>query len=249
LLDKADTLSWNNQWAEAKPLYEHAAAEFAKQNQPSRALYATVSEIPADETVSASTYVVLLTNDLQKPEAQEPETRLRILTILGIIETNYNAALALPTWKTVQQLAIKQGHLMLASRAQGEQGIAAYILGDKAAGARLTIRAWTLAKAEHDSAATVRYASLYGAGLVEMERYKQAFTPLNEALRLAQQTPSVAYSSLAMRGCRRTPQLLSARARRAAGSSSLPCTSPFLKNTHTRQRRWTGLKQSYATCL
>jgi CHAT domain-containing protein len=198
LLYKADTLSWNNQWPEAKPFYERAAAEFAQQNQPSKALYATVSAIPADETVSASTYVLLLTNDLRRPEAQEPETRLRILTILGIIETNYNAALALPTWKKVQQLAFKQGHVMLASRAQGEQGIAAYILGDKATGARLTIRAWTLAKAEQDSAATIRYASLYGAGLVEMERYKQALTPLNEALRLAQQTPTVAYPTIAV---------------------------------------------------
>ena len=198
LLERADTLSWNNRWPEAKPFYERAAAQFARENEPSKALYATVSQIPADETVSASTYVVLLTNDLKKTEAQEPETRLRILTILGIIETNYNAALALPTWKTVQHLAFRQGHMMLASRAQGEQGIAAYILGDKAAGARLTILAWTLAKAEHDPAASVRYASLYGAGLVEMERYKQAFTPLNEALRLAQKTPTVAYPTIAV---------------------------------------------------
>lgn len=198
LLDRADSLSWNNRWAEATPFYTRAAAKFSKQDEPSKALYATVSEIPADETVSAPTYILRLTNDLQKPEAQEPETRLRILTILGMVETNYNAALALPTWKKVQQLALKLGHVMIASRAQGEQGIAAYILGDKAAGARLTIRAWTLAKAEHDPAATVRYASLYGAGLVEMERYKQAFTPLNEALRLAHNTPSVAYPTIAI---------------------------------------------------
>lgn len=181
LLDRADTLSWNNRWPEAKPLYDRAAAEFSKQNEPAKALYATVSEIPADETVGASTYILRLIDDLRKPEAQEPETRLRILTILGLVETNYNAALALPTWESVQQLALRQGHLMLASRAQGEQGIAAYILGDKATGARLTIRAWTLAKAERDPAATVRYASLYGAGLVETGRYKQSFTPLRAA--------------------------------------------------------------------
>jgi CHAT domain-containing protein len=198
LLDRADTLSWNNRWPEAEPLYNQAAAKLTRQNELSKALYAAVSEIPADETVSASTYILRLTDDLRKPEAQDPETRLRILTILGVIETNYNAALALPTWRRVQQLALEQGHVMLASRAQGEQGIAAYILGDKATGARLTIRAWTLAKAERDPAATVRYASLYGAGLVDTGRYKQSLTPLNEALRLAQKTPSVAYPTIAV---------------------------------------------------
>ncbi len=198
LLDKAETLSWGNRWPDAKPFYERAALLFSKQNERSKAVYATVSEIPADETVSAATYILSLTTDLQKPEAQEPKTRLRILTILGMVETNYNAALALPTWKEVQHLALEQGHLMLASRAQGEQGIAAYILGDKALAKNLTIKAWMLAKAEHDPAATVRYASLYGAGLVDMGQYKQAFTPLNDALRLAQETPSVAYPTIAV---------------------------------------------------
>ncbi len=198
LLDRADLLSWGNRWAEAKPLYEQAATKFTQQGETSKALYAAVSEIPVDETVSASTYIFRLTNDLKTPEAQDPETRLRILTVLGLVETNYNAALALPTWQKVQRLALERGHLMLASRSQGEQGIATYILGDKATGAKLTIRAWTLAKAEHDTAATVRYASLYGAGQVDMQEYKKALKPLDEALRLAQETPSVAYPTIAV---------------------------------------------------
>lgn len=55
-----------------------------------------------------------------------------------------------------------------------------------------------LAKAKHDPTATVRYAGLYGAGLVDMGQYKEAFTPLNEVLKLAQETPSVAYSTIAV---------------------------------------------------
>src|ERR1035437_5343250 len=53
LLDKADTLSWGNRWAEAQPIYAKASQLFRFQNRPSKALYSAVSEIPADESVSA----------------------------------------------------------------------------------------------------------------------------------------------------------------------------------------------------
>ena len=198
LLDRADVLSWGGRWAEAGPFYERAAKAFNAQDEPSKVLYAKVSEIPADESISGPAYILLLTNDLRQPEAQNPETRLRILTILGMIEINYNAALALPTWKEVEDLAVQRGHVMLATRAEGQQGIAAYILGDKATAKRLTIKAWTLAKLEQDRAATVYYAGAYGEGLVDMEQYKEALTPLNEAIRLAEKTPSVAYPTLAV---------------------------------------------------
>lgn len=172
LLDRADALSWGNRWVKAKPLYERAAEAFSAENERSKALYAKVSEIPADESISAQQYVLLLTNDLKTRDAQDPQTRLRVLTILGMVETNFNAALALPTWKEVERLALEHGHVMLATRAEGEQGIAAYILGDKETAKRLTIKAWMLAKVEHDPAATVRYASLFGAGLVDMAQYE-----------------------------------------------------------------------------
>jgi hypothetical protein len=53
LLDKANTLSWDNRWADAQPIYAKASQLFKLQNRPSKALYAAVSEIPADESVSA----------------------------------------------------------------------------------------------------------------------------------------------------------------------------------------------------
>jgi hypothetical protein len=47
-----------------------------------------------------------------------------------MLETNYDAAQAQTTWEQVKNLALKRGHLELGSRAEGEQGIAAFILGD-----------------------------------------------------------------------------------------------------------------------
>ena len=198
LLDRADTLSWGNRWAEARPVYERAAVLFAAKHDPSAELYARVSEMPADESVSAPANILLLDGYLKKPEAQKPITRLRIFTIKGMLATNFDAALARDTWSQVQALALEQHQYLLATRAGGEQGIAAFIMGDEATAKKEVIRAWLLAKAERDKAATVRYASVFGAGLVEMHRYKEALTPLNEAIQLALSTPSVAFPTIAI---------------------------------------------------
>ena len=85
--------------------------------------------------------IVQLTQDLRRPEAEDAETRLRILTIRGMLETNYDAAQARSSWEQVKTLALKQGHLALATRAEGEQGIAAFILGDTETAKKLVVRA------------------------------------------------------------------------------------------------------------
>ena len=98
----------------------------------------------------------------------------------------------------VADLARRRGHLQLAMRATGEQGIAAFILGDTDVAEKDVLEAWTSAKMLHDPAASVRYASVYGDGLVELRRYKESLTPLNEAIRIAKDHPEVAYPSIAI---------------------------------------------------
>lgn len=80
LLDRADTLAWGNRWADAQPLYGKAQYLFDAQKERSKALYAEVSQVPPDESGSGSEQNLQLTQDLGSPEAQEAETRLRILT-------------------------------------------------------------------------------------------------------------------------------------------------------------------------
>ena len=198
LLDQADTLAWGNQWALAQPLYKQAEAKFEQQGQLSKALYARVSQIPPNESANSPLTIVSLTQDLARPEAAEPETRLRILTIRGMLETNYNAAEALSTWQQVSTLARSLGHVSIASRALGEEGIASFLLGDTETAKKKVIGAWTLSKIENDPAATVRYASVFGAGLVQIHRYQEALTPLNEAIRIAGTHPGVAYPTIAV---------------------------------------------------
>jgi CHAT domain-containing protein len=216
LLDKADELAWNNQWILAEPLYKQAETLFAEQGDSSRALYAHVSQIiPHAESGSLPGVIFELTQDLAKPAAQDPETRLRILTIRGMIEVNYDAGMARSTWADVATLAKQQGRFLLASRATGEQGIAAFILGDISTAKRQVIAAWEVAKLFHDDAAHVRYASVYGAGLDELHRYQEALISLDDAINTARKNPAVAYPSIAitykidaLRGLHRTQEAL-----------------------------------------
>ena len=199
LLKRADEMSWLNSWIAAEPLYRTAEVEFEQRHEPSKALYARVSEMPAlsESSTTIPSQIATLRHDLSLPAARDPETRLRILTILGMLETNYDAAMGRETWAEVESLAIRRRHLLLASRAVGEQGFAAFLLGDIATAKKDVLRAWTVAKFA-DPAAHIRYASMYGAGLLELHKYKEALGPLDEAIRVAAKTRGAAYPSIAI---------------------------------------------------
>jgi tetratricopeptide (TPR) repeat protein len=86
---------------------------------------------------------------------------------------------------------------MLASRALGEEGIAAFLLGDINGAQAKVMKAYLIAKYLGDPAARVRYASVYGAGLVALKKYDRALKPLDEAIRVADTTKGIAYPSIA----------------------------------------------------
>ncbi len=198
LVKRADDLAWKNQWIAARPLYERARIGFLQQHQPAKALYAEVSEIPVDvEHSNVPSELARLTADLQKPEAADPRTRLRILEVLGMLETNYDGAFALKTWTEVGRLATEQGRLWLATRATGEQKIAAYFLGDLATAKKKVGAAWKIAQYGGDPGAHIRYASMFGAGEVDQHHYKTALEPLNEAINTAKHT-GAAYPTIAV---------------------------------------------------
>ena len=198
LLDRADALAWGNRWADAASLYRDAETRFLSQHQPSKALYARVSQIPPNESVSIPATILILTQDLARPEAADQETKLRILVVRGMLEINYDATQARSTWQQVYTLAKQLHHYELATRATGEQGIAAFLVGDTDTAKKQVLLAWELSRVERDPAATVRYESVFGEGLVHLHRYNEALTPLNEAVRIASTHPEVAYPTIAL---------------------------------------------------
>jgi hypothetical protein len=120
-----------------------------------------VSQLPPNESVNLPATIGVLTEDLVRPKVADPETRLRILIIRGMLETNYNVAEAVSPWQQVSTLGNSLHHYSIATRARGEQGIAAFVLGETVTARKKVIRAWALSKVEHDPAATVRYASVF----------------------------------------------------------------------------------------
>ena len=199
LLERADDLSWLNSWIQAEPLYRQAEKEFVQRHQLSRALYARVSQMPAhsESSISVPKQIAVLRADLDLPEAKDPETRLRILTILGMLEVNYDSGMARQTWSEVESLANQRHHYLQAVRAVGEQGIAAYLLGDITTAKKDVVKAWMVAKAL-DPGAHVRFASMYGVGLVEGHKYQEALGPLDEAIKVAGKTRGAAYPTIAI---------------------------------------------------
>lgn len=197
-IERADALSWNNRWEEARPLYREAEAIFAARGDAAKSLYASVSQIPPDESADIPNAIWNLTADLARPGASDPETRLRVLTVRGTLQTNQDAGQARATWEEVGNLAKALHHYGLATRAMGEQGIAAFLLGDTLTAKKQVLAAWELSKIERDPAASIRYASAFGAGLVAVGRYSEAMTPLDEAIKIANAHPEVAYPSVAI---------------------------------------------------
>lgn len=88
--------------------------------------------------------------------------------------------------------------MLLASRALGEQGIAAFLAGVTSTAKREVLTAWGVSRVFRDTEAHVRYASLYGAGLVELHRYDEALIALNEAINTAKSNPAVAFPAVAV---------------------------------------------------
>jgi hypothetical protein len=242
-----DALSRNDNWIVAEPLFRHAEILFAQQHRESKALYAHLSQIPPNSEFSSLTDTIFqLTNDLARPESADPETHVRIPTIRGILETDDDAASAPSTWAQVAELARRRGrrgHLQLALRATGEQGIAAFILGDTGAAKKDVLEAWTSAKVLHDPAASVRYASVHGDGLLELRRYKESLTPLNEAIKLANANPYLAYPSIAvnskidaLRGLRRHDEALALSADTLAHLQNASLKPTFRQKRGTKSR-------------
>jgi CHAT domain-containing protein len=198
LLEEADEKAWLNAWLEAAPLYRQAEKIYENRHDDSRALYARVSQIPADsEHSSLPDQIMQLTRYLDLPPAKDYDTRLRILGVRGFLEVNYDAGMTSRTYAEIERMAWWRGHILIAARAIGEQGIADFLTGNIASAKRKVVYAWMVSKILHDPAAHIRYASLYAEGLVRLGRYEEARKPIQEAIQVATRTPGTPYPSMA----------------------------------------------------
>lgn len=197
-LAKADEMAFNNNWMGAAPLYKAAQTAFLARGDSTHALYAEVSQLPAIMESRPLTDLIGETNAmLHRPGANDPHVHLRILTIRGMLELEYDAALAKSTWSEVEREAGALHEYRLASRANGEQGILAFLLGNIGEASHRVKMAYLKAKILLDRPAQVRYASLIGRGIVELGRYNESLSYLNKAISLADSHPEIARPMIA----------------------------------------------------
>jgi CHAT domain-containing protein len=176
--------------ARGLPAFCPGGRAFAARGDQSRALYAKVSQIPLlIETSNLPPLIADMNRFLSLPTAAQPDTRLRILTVKGMAEYYYDAAIAKETWQSVEALTTQRHEYRLASRASGEQGILAFLLGNIDEAKKRVMKAYVIAKYLGDPTARIRYASVFGSGLVELRRYDESLYWLDDALGAAKQEP------------------------------------------------------------
>ena len=191
-------MAFNNNWISAAPLYKRAEEEFRKEGHAGKALYAEASQIPAIMGSQPLPALITRANYLLKESAaNKPDVRLRILSVKGMLELEYDAGLAKQTWAQVEDLANSARDYRLASRASGEQGILAFLLGNVDEASRRVKRAYVTAKILRDRPAEVRYASLIGRGIVEFGRYQESLNYLDSAISIAESRPEMAKPMIA----------------------------------------------------
>jgi tetratricopeptide (TPR) repeat protein len=149
------------------------------------------------ESGDLSQLIAELTGDLKRPEASLPDVHLRILEMKAKCEEEYDAGISRQTFAQVERLALQQHRYYLASRASGEQGILAFMLGDITEASSRVKRAYGVAKYLGDSTAHVRYAALIGLGIVHLGRPQQAMKFLDEAIAKQKAHPEVARPNVA----------------------------------------------------
>lgn len=197
-LRAADELAWNNRWIEASSLYEEIEERSRKEGNQAVELYAHVSRfVMRAEFEPIQPLLNELETDQHLPIASTPQLRLRLRVIEGMLATNYDASVARRVWSRVEEEASSQQEYRLLMRAEGEAGIADFFLGDVRSAKKEVTRAWIAAKYLRDPAARVRYASIYGAGLVELHRFDEALHVLDSAIAVAGSHPEIAYPSIA----------------------------------------------------
>jgi CHAT domain-containing protein len=198
LRELADEKAWLNDWIGASPLYQQLEQVCETAKDDSCVLYARVSQIPPrSETLSLPDQIRALTQDLDLPSAQSYDTHLRILSVRGMLEVNYDAAMTRKTYSEIEKLAWQRGRFLVAARAIGEQGIAEFLSGNIQSAKRKVIYAWSMSKVFRDRAAQIRYASLYAEGLIQVGRFAEARKVVTGAIDIAAKTPGAPYPGMA----------------------------------------------------
>jgi CHAT domain-containing protein len=202
LLDRANSLSWLNNWNAAGPLYERAETLFRTAGDTGNELYARVGRIRAyGNANSGETVTQALEEALRDPVANsDAKLRLWCLAAKGYTDLDLNTGSAKHAWAEALEIANTLGENQWATRASGELGIIAFLDGNTASAVSLIGRAILSAYRTGDIGEQVRLLSMLGNGFNEEHRFSEALAMFKRAIATAEKTPDAGFPFLAYRG-------------------------------------------------
>src|SRR6202022_2866956 len=156
-------------------------------------LYARVSrmrgQLPSRGLFETSTYLASVLDDpLTRDDAR---LRLRCLTVKGDVDLDFDTALAARDWTEVLSIAKHLEDAAWVNRANGELGIISFVQGDYRTGTVRVMGALSQATKVKDIGAQIRYLTLVGVGLIQLQRNEQAISMFDQALAVAQTIPEL----------------------------------------------------------
>jgi tetratricopeptide (TPR) repeat protein len=193
LLAEGDQLAWLKNWQAAEPFFAKSEAIFHESGDKRNELYARISRIrgqlPSHGLFETSTYLASVLDDpLTKKDAR---LRLRCLTVKGDVDLDFDTALAARDWTEALSIAKDLEDPSWVNRANGELGIISFVQGDYRNGTVRVMGALSQAKKPNDIGAQIRYLTLVGDGLIQLQRNEQAIAMFDQALAVAQTIPEL----------------------------------------------------------
>src|ERR1700726_364261 len=193
LLADGDRLAWLKNWQAAEPFFEKAEVLFRERGDKRNESYARISrmrgQLPSRVLFEISTYLASVLDDpLAKDDAR---LRLRCLTVKGDVDLDFDTALAARDWTEVLSIAKHLEDAAWGNRANGELGIISFVQGDYRTGTVRVMGALSQATKLNDIGAQIRYLTLVGVGLIQLQRNEQAISMFDQALAVAQTIPEL----------------------------------------------------------
>ncbi len=193
LIAEGDKLAWLKNWQAAEPFFEKAEVLFRERGDKRNELYARISrmrgQLPSRGLFETSTYLASVLDDpLTKDDAR---LRLRCLTVKGDVDLDFDTALAARDWTEVLSIAKRLEDAAWVNRASGELGIISFVQGDYRTGTVRVMGALSQATKLNDMGAQIRYLTLVGDGLIQLQRNDQAISMFDQALAVGQTIPDL----------------------------------------------------------
>jgi CHAT domain-containing protein len=202
LLVEAERLADVYNWYDAHPLYAEAETAFRQAGDQRNALFAQVSRLRGEMQIRPLSEMLESIDSILAIDAGKSDKRLqlRCLVVRGDVNLEIDAPAARDDWEAALALATEIGDPKWQSRAKGELGMIAFMLGDAGTAMSQVSQALKTAIATGDIGAEIRYYAAIATGMNVSGGYAQALPYFDRALKAASNHPETGFQYISIWG-------------------------------------------------